>query len=177
MAHGAVPADWTDMSELCASSSAKSISETFSSYLSPSGLWECGKAERSWRSFSKAQRESVSFCGFPLRRHFHQAPVALSFWFFLFLSLLRKCSTAVLSPRMPCNRGAAWKPILGSARFDALRRPASDGASPFCVPSTDPCSNNGSLRSNSRASRWSALESNADSWPRWEISAPRAFAA
>ena len=46
---------------------------------SPSGLWECGKAERSWRSFSKPQRESVPFGGFPLRRHFHQVSAFLSF--------------------------------------------------------------------------------------------------
>ena len=88
---------------------------------SPSGLWECGKAERSWRSFSKPQRESVPFGGL-------------------------------------------------------FRQPASDGASPFCVPSTGPCSSSGSLRSSSRAFRWSAPESNAGSWLRWGISAPRAFA-
>ena len=54
---------------------------------SPSGLWECGKAERFWRSFSKPQRESAPFGGFPLRRHFHQASAFLSF-LVLFLSFV-----------------------------------------------------------------------------------------
>jgi hypothetical protein len=56
-------------------------------FISSSGLWKCGKAERSWRGFSKPLWESA-FCA-----DFHSGVISIRplpfflFWFF-FLSLL-----------------------------------------------------------------------------------------
>jgi len=56
-----------------------------------SGLWKCGKAERSWRGFSKPLWESASYADF------HSGVISIRplpfflFWFF-FLSLLLRSS-------------------------------------------------------------------------------------
>jgi hypothetical protein len=66
--------------EFCAGSSAKVFPKVFlRDFISSSGLWKCGKAERSWRGFSKPLWESAFCADFHRWRHFHQAaPFLLS---------------------------------------------------------------------------------------------------